>query len=695
MKYLLLVLLIFSSFSSNAQHQDKVDFIKAQIFLMPDAKQNSIWGQVTYDLAILADVDSVFIDAKNMNFSSVILDYDEAKYNYNNGKIVIFSNFKKGQEHAIILEYSTTPKQTVYFSGWDDGIENNEQVWTQGQGKYTSHWLPSFDDMQEKVEFDLSITFDDAYLVIANGQLTRTSREDPKSIMWSYNMQKPMSSYLLAFAIGNYKKQELKSTSGIPIENYYYPQDSLKVEPTYRYTKEIFDFLEEEIGVPYPWQNYKQIPVRDFLYSGMENTTATIFSDGFMIDSTAFIDKNYVNVNAHELAHQWFGNLVTEKNGNHHWLQEGFATYYAQLAEKEIFGDDHYYWKLHQSLKQLLNAIDRGEAKKLTDSKASSLVFYEKGAWALYMLKSKIGNKKFNRGIASYLKKYQYKNVTITQFLTEMEKASRTDLSAFRNDWLDNTGLPLEKAKEQLQNDSESIRALFALEESIKESQNDTLALTSYWQQTNSVQLRKYILEVYYNKLPEELLLEAFNSNRIPLRQVLAKRMDSIPKKLKAKFESLLKDDSYVTVENALFKLWAAFPIKKAGFLEQTKNIHGLPNKNVRLLWLILAIVTNDYDAKNTQVYYQELTGYTSEKHGWNIRMAAFQYLNQAIGLDNTSLKNLIQATTHHSWQFRKFARKLVDELLLDQDYKLRFIALSKELKEEKLRYLTTKLNQE
>ena len=105
----------------------------------------------------------------------------------------------------------------------------------------------------------------------------------------NYNMQKPMSSYLVALAIGKYDKKIEISKSGIPIELYYYPEDSAKVEPTYRYTKQMFDFLEEEIGFGYPWQNYKQVPVHDFLYSGMENTSLTIFSDAYVVDGISGI----------------------------------------------------------------------------------------------------------------------------------------------------------------------------------------------------------------------------------------------------------------------------------------------------------------------------------------------------------------------------------------------------------------------
>ena len=383
----------------SAQHQDKVDFIRGEILIEPLPNSKGVKGDVTYEFVVLKDVDSVFLDAQNMEFKWVNLNGKRTRYKYDTKTITIRKKFKKGERNTLVIDYSCQPKQTTYFLGWDDNVEGNEQIWTQGQGKYTSHWLPSFDDMQEKVEFDLHIQTYKSNKVIANGLLVKITDKPVANPVFSFDMQKPMSSYLLAFAIGNYNKEELISSSGIPIENYYYPSDSLVVEPTYRYTKEIFNFLEKEIGVPYPWQNYKQVPVHDFLYAGMENTGATIFSDGFMIDSTAFVDKNYVNLNSHELAHQWFGNLVTEKNGNHHWLQEGFATYYAYLAEQQLFGEDYFYWKLFNTAKELQKLSEEGAGQALTDPKASSLTFYEKGAWALVMLKDKIGDKAFKKGI--------------------------------------------------------------------------------------------------------------------------------------------------------------------------------------------------------------------------------------------------------------------------------------------------------
>src|SRR5690606_27719789 len=142
-------------------------------------------------------------------------------------------------------------------------------------------------------------------------------------------------------------------------------------------------------------QEYKQVGVQDFLYAGMENTTLTIFSDSYMVDSIAQKDQSYFNVNAHELAHHWFGNMVTETESTHHWLQEGFATYYALLAAKEIIGDDHFYLELYKSAMDL----EAQAPESLLNPKASSLTFYQRGAWVLVALRETIGDRSFKKTI--------------------------------------------------------------------------------------------------------------------------------------------------------------------------------------------------------------------------------------------------------------------------------------------------------
>jgi len=692
MRFLLTFYFLWFGVCLQAQEQDKIDCIRANVSVIPNALEQTLKGSVTYEFDVLQDVDSIFLDARQMEFITVLLDQKKVKH-FNSGEFIsIRDEFRKGRSYELEMEYTARPRQTMYFVNWNDALQDNDQIWTQGQGKYTSHWLPSFDDMTEKIEFDISVTFDRNYEVIANGKLVNVQQTDSVKT-WFFDMKEPMSSYLLALAIGHYDKQELTSENGTTIENYFYPKDSVRKEPTYRHTKQIFDFLEKEIGVEYPWQNYKQLPVHDFLYAGMENTGCTIFSDGYVVDSIAFVDKSYVNVNAHELAHQWFGNLVTEKSGEHHWLHEGFATYYAYLAEKEIYGEEHFYWKLYGTLRALQNAIDNGLGQSLLNPRSGSLTFYEKGAWALFMLREQIGDAAFRTGIRNYLEKYAFAQVTVSDFIREMEASSGTDLSGFVNLWLENTGMPLKMAEEKLADKSASLKSLFSLLEQTREMDKGKIDFARYWNATNTQELKEYLLQNFLQWLPRKIIAGILDSDDLKLRQALLLNIEDIRDLPREKSESFLDDESYITQENALFKLWTAFPEKRNQYLERTKGVTGLPNKNVRLLWLTLAILTEPYEAVNTKLYFDELSGYTDPMYSYEVRQAAFQYLRDVFGFTDNNLMNLAQATTHHSWQFRKFSRNLMVELLEDDVYKERLVALLGKLKPNERRYIESKVN--
>lgn len=680
------------TFVVSAQHQDQVDFLRAKVDISIDPKQETISGIVTYELKALQKVDSIFLDAQNLQLMEVRLNNKKVKA-INNGKnIIIHKKFKANKSYSLKIKYVAKPKQTVYFLGWADEIPGNEQVWTQGQGKYTSHWLPSFDDMTEKVEFDLDITFDRNFEVIANGALLGTKELDLLK-KWSFNMEGPMSSYLLAFSIGNYHKKQILSSRGVPIGLYHYPRDSSLIEPTYRFTKEIFDFLETEIGVDYPWQNYNQIPVRDFLYAGMENTGTTIFSDTYVMDSIAFKDRNYVNVNAHEMAHQWFGDLVTEVDGSSHWLHEGFATYYALLAEKELFGKEYYYWKLYESAIELQALSKKEMGESLIDPKAGSLTFYEKGAWALHVLREQLGEEDFKKGIQQYLNKYAYRNATVNDFIKEMELASGDDLKDFQNRWLVEKEFLFTEAKLSLIRESQDLKNFFDLQKEVMISSADNESIIKrYWESTKSVQLKSKIINTYYKSLSENFISGVLGNNDIMVRQAIALSLEQIPLNLKSGFESLLEDESYITKETMLYKLWINYPADRGKYLDKTKNIEGFSNKNIRLLWLTLALLTKDYEPNNTNDYYLELSGYTSPKYTYEVRQVTFQFLEELIGFSDKNLLDLINSTQHHAWQFRKYARTLLDQLLEQKEYRDRIDELKVKLNAEELRYISNKL---
>ncbi|MCW5519581.1 M1 family metallopeptidase [Aureitalea sp. L0-47] len=687
MKHLLLLLAAFTFFGSHAQQTDVVDFLEIRANLYASPENKTIEGGIEVTFKMLKDADSVYLDAVNMERLSLDGDYDNMNVEANEDKFWIIGNFKEEKEYKIFFSYRAEPKQTLYFTG--------DQIWTQGQGKYTSHWLPSIDDMNDKIEFDLSILVESEKRVVTNGALNSlTTRDSESLIVWNFNMDEPMSSYLVALVIGNFSKNTIQSESGVPIELYFRPEDSLKAEPTYRYTKEIFDFLEEEIGVPYPWQNYKQVPVRDFLYAGMENTTATIFSEAFVVDSIGFNDRNYVNVNAHELAHHWFGNLVTETSGTHHWLQEGFATYYAHLAEKEIFGDDYFYWVMYQSAEQLKELSDQGKGESLLNPKASSLTFYEKGAWALHILREKIGDEAFKSAIRSYLQKHKFKNVNTEDFLSEVRAATDADISNWEQDWLQQTAFKAMQAYSSL-SESEFMDSYFQvsslragqlsekidlLEKAIEEG-NDFIGQEAVYQLSGE------------NPLVSQFLYEkALDSDNLFIRQAVAISMDGVTERLKPKFERLLDDPSYVTIEAALYSLWNSFPNDRARYLDQTESIAGFQDKNVRQLWLALAIITPDYRLENKSTFVNELRDYSSAKYSFEIRQKAFEYLAELQMYNDEVIDNLVDASVHHNWRFRSGARNMLKQLSEDPEVKKSLYERLDQFSEKEKQYLTTKI---
>ncbi|MGD1846538.1 MAG: M1 family aminopeptidase [Salibacteraceae bacterium] len=222
---------------------------------------------------------------------------------------------------------------------------------------------------------------------------------------------------------------------------YYYPEWEDRVEATYRYSEAMFDWFEQELGVPYPWGSYSQIPVQDFMYGAMENTTATLFGDFFFVDDRSYHDRNYVAVNAHELAHQWFGDYVTARSSAHHWLQESFATYYNTLYEKEAFGQDHYDWKRRQAVLQSLNASKK-DHRPIANSRAGSTRHYPKGAHVLHMLRHLVGDELYRASIKHYLQKHPYGSVDSEDLLVAFYEVSGQPLNWFWEEWVYRGGEP-------------------------------------------------------------------------------------------------------------------------------------------------------------------------------------------------------------------------------------------------------------
>lgn len=675
MKYLF----FFISTFTFAQQTQFVDFKSVLGKIAVNPIEKTVSGAVDYDFDVLRPIDTIKIDAQNIEFSDLKLNGKSVNYINTQKQLQIVFPFKKGKNN-LTFQYLAKPKQTIYFVG--SAANDNLQIWTQGQGKYTSHWFPSFDDVNEKVVFNLNVVYNKDYQVISNGILKFKSGLDGLSV-WQYQMQKPMSSYLLMLAIGKFEKNSQKSKSGIPLEMYLEPKDISKFEPTYRDSKRMFDFLEKEIGVKFPWGIYRQAPVRDFLYAGMENTSATLFNTRYVVDSTGFEDRSYTNVNAHELAHQWFGNLVTAESGKHHWLQEGFATYYALLAEKEIYGDDYFYSKLYESAQQLKFA-SRTDTIPVLNAKASSLTFYQKGAWALFVLHEEIGDKAFKKAVKNYLKKQAFQNVNTADFFAEIKKVSDYDLDNFSKVWLETTIFNTQQANGLLLI-SKAIQTLFEVD---KLKNKPLSEKRDFLEKTMQSDVYFSVKEAILNQLKNEkcedkksLFILALDTKNVQLRQTVAAALNEIPESFRTQYETLLEDKSYQTQELALYNLWNNFPEKRIQYLEKSKTWMGFNDYNLRTLWLTLVLSTPNYPI-DKQALENELIHYSSIDYEVNTRQNALEKLLAFKIINDIVLKNLVNATTHHMWQFSKFGRDNIRKLLKNPEMRVSLETIVPDLNE-------------
>jgi aminopeptidase N len=673
----IIVFLLLSSTLLFGQQTEKVDFLELNATVTIDTINFEIKGQVEVSFKTLKDVDSVYLDAVDMRITPS--ESNTLKIVNTDDKIWMTSNFKKDKSYSATFSYECEPKQALYFVGFHSTLKAYpSQVWTQGQGKYTSHWLPSLDDMNDKIIFNITYEAPKNYEVIANGHLNKTrSRLNHKS--WYYEMQKPMSSYLVGFVMGDFRRTAAKSKKGTPLEVYLETGHLDKMSYTYQDHVEIFNLLEGKINVNYPWQNFKQVPVRDFLYAGMENTTLNTFSEEFVVDSIGANDRSFVNVQAHELAHQWFGNLVTETSSRHHWLHEGFATFYALEAEREIFGEDYYYFKIYKTAEELKTLSDTGKGQILVNPGGSSLTYYQKGAWALIILKEIVGKTVFENAVKNYLDNYAFKNVTTDDFMNEVELEYGQSLTNYKERWLNQKAFQSRETLEFLKKNEfiQDYMKLVAFRETRQTFKTERLdealdfPINDYLGQEAVYQLDSSDPEL---SLP--LYRKALNTNNLYVRQAVANSLTAVPRALKTDYETLLDDESYTTIEKALLHLWVSFPEDRHDYLDRTNDNIGFQDKNIKLLWLTLNLATSDYNPKEKSKVYSELSSHTQPGYPYQVRRHAFGYLYQINTFTEDNYKDLMEGVFHPVWQFKKFCRELLDTLMKSDLHKSELLKL-------------------
>ena len=455
-KYFVFVLFLFISFTvSIAQwindgygRPRTYDVQHILIKVSFDEKEKTVFGECTTTLQPLNDNFREFeLDAIAMKIDYVKdskgkeLKFEKI-YNDKGLRIYLEKPLSKKDRITFTIKYSYQPKSGLYFVQPDSiNPDRRWQIWTQGQGKSNDNWFPCYNYQNDKTTTETIVTVKDNYTVLSNGKLISV-KSDTKNKTKTYHWKttKPHSTYLVMLGIGEYHiiKDRYKN---IPVDYYVYKEQVEDAKRCFKLTPDMIKFYSTVTGYEYPWEKYSQITLNNFMYGGMENTSATTLNDlRAVYDKRTEIDYQNTGLVAHELAHQWYGDLVTAKDGFNHWLQEGFATYFDALYREKLLGRDEFIRIMDENM-NAYKADERKQGKIPMYSKVAPFV-YVKGASVLNMLRFILGDKDFFKSIKLFTKRFAF-NLADTQGLMKAIKdATGKDLSWFFDEWLFKASYP-------------------------------------------------------------------------------------------------------------------------------------------------------------------------------------------------------------------------------------------------------------
>ncbi len=425
--------------------EHNLDFIKLKLNLKFDTKNANIFGIANYTFKPLrTNVKDIFLDAPNIEIKEVLVNFEKKKFEKTKEgiKIILTEDLDWKKEYNLKISYQTQPQKGMYFIGWNDKTNRSrKQIWTQGQGIDNRHWIPSYDGVNDKLKTETIIEFETGYEVISNGILQSKTKNNNNTTTWHYVLNKPHALYLMMVAIGKYEHKDYKSKTGVTTEQYYYPDKKDAEKFTYAHTNAMMNWFHEELKVPYQWEIYRNIPVQDFMYGAMENTSSTIYTDFYLQNEKESSERNYVGTNAHELAHQWFGDYVTEWSGSSHWLHESFATHYSKQFLRTIYGEAQYEWQCRKEQMSALSASKKNNYP-IGYTNSGSSRHYSKGSFVLDMLRYVVGEEEYKKTITQYLKDNALGMVDTHEFQMAFMKTLGINLDWFFNQWIYKGGEP-------------------------------------------------------------------------------------------------------------------------------------------------------------------------------------------------------------------------------------------------------------
>jgi len=339
---------------------------------------------------------------------------------------IITINYKGIPADGLIISKNKYNKRTFFADNWPDRAH---------------HWLPCIDHPSDKASVEFVVRAPAHYQVIANGIQIEESNLNANEKLTSFRELIPLPMKVAVVGIADFAVQQAGEVEGIPVQSWVYPEDRVKGFYDYEQAVEILPFFISRIG-PYPFKKLANVQSKT-IFGGMENAGAIFYSENSVTGK-----RDMEALLAHEIAHQWFGNMATESHWSHIWLSEGFATYLAHLYLEQKYGSDTL--KKSMSLeRQTVLAFTKRKTGPVVDTSVTNFMdllnanSYQKGAWILHMLRTVVGDTIFWKGLRTYYGLYTGKNASTDNFRKVMEDVSGIDLGQFFKQWLYKTGHPL------------------------------------------------------------------------------------------------------------------------------------------------------------------------------------------------------------------------------------------------------------
>jgi aminopeptidase N len=431
------------------------DSLHIRLDLTVDFKAKSLGGLCTTTIKSLRDrLRKIEFQAGGMRISSASVDGRPVKFKHKDGRLNLQlpTVLHSGDEVEVAVKYKITrPKCGLHFSG--PGPESPKapvQMWTQGQPEDVHYWFPCHDHPQEKATSEVIALVPKGFVASSNGVLVSHKKERGGEV-YHWRMHHPHSLYLMTLAAGRFSVVREK-WEDVDIEYYCERGHEADAKRGFRATKPSMQIFSDKLGVRYPYERYAQIAASEFP-GGMENTTATTQTDACLLSKQASLDSDLDLLVSHELAHHWFGDLVTCREWAHAWLNEGFATYMEMVFTEADKGADERDFELERNRHSYFGEDSSRYQRPIVSQnyRYPWVLFdrhlYEKGGWVCHMLRHELGEDHWWKSLRHYLLKHRNKSVETNDLIIAIQEATGRNLRWFFDQWIFKAGYPSYKVR--------------------------------------------------------------------------------------------------------------------------------------------------------------------------------------------------------------------------------------------------------